>query len=137
VIVEIVTPEAVLFSGEADELVARSSAGEYTVMDLHADFVTDALPGVVKVVTAGVTTEYCNHGGFVQVGKDPETGETRVTLLSSVAECTEDVDVERARRALAEAEAQLADPHCDEITRADALAARARAELRLRLTLAQ
>jgi F-type H+-transporting ATPase subunit epsilon len=134
--VDIVTPEAVLFAGPADEFVARSSAGEYTVMDHHADFVTDAVPGLVKVSVGAVTTEYCNHGGFVQVGKDPATGETLVTLLSSVAECVADVDAERARRALADAEVALADPNCDEITRVDALAARARAELRLRVTLA-
>ncbi len=135
--VEIVTPEAVLFNGVADEFVAQSSVGGYTIMDQHADFVTDAVPGMVKLVVGGVTTEYCNHGGFVQVRKDAETGETLVTMLASSAECADDVDEERARRALAEAEAALADPNCDEITRADALAARARAELRLRVALAR
>ena len=49
--VEIVTPEAPLWVGEASALVARSSEGWFTVLPEHMDMVGDVVPSVVRVDT--------------------------------------------------------------------------------------
>jgi F-type H+-transporting ATPase subunit epsilon len=118
--VEVVTPEADLFKGPARALMLRSSEGDFTVLDGHTRVVTDVVPGEVRVEQEDDRTlRFAVHGGYLQVdnrgdgpGEDAESAagggsRTRATLLAGVAERAEDIDVERAERARAEAEARL------------------------------
>jgi F-type H+-transporting ATPase subunit epsilon len=63
------------------------------------------------------------HGGFVEVAND------RVIVLSDVAELAEQIDVERARRALQRAEERLSENPDDEEAQAALLRARTRLEV--------
>ncbi len=116
--VELVTPERVLVEGPATEVVLRTREGDITFLAGHAPLVGTVEPGVVRVSRDGGEVErVAVHGGFVQVGRDRESGleggdeggGTRVTLLVGVAEPAADIDVERARAALAAADARLAE----------------------------
>ncbi len=111
---EVVTPEASLLSAAARNVVARSSDGDFTVLDGHTPIVTDVVPGEVRVETEdGTVARLAVHGGYLQV----DTGEgaipgsedraTKVTLLAGVAERAEDIDVARAERARDEASAAV------------------------------
>jgi F-type H+-transporting ATPase subunit epsilon len=136
-LVEILTPEAALFSGEATAVVARSSEGDFTVMAHHTAMVTDVVPGVVRVQTAEGEHPFVVHGGYFQVGPDEGAeGATRASVLAGVAEPLGDVDVPRASAAKERAEATLAQrgEDRDEGEADDARAALARAELRLSAT---
>jgi F-type H+-transporting ATPase subunit epsilon len=115
--VELVSPERILYSGEADMVVCRTvSGGEVAFLTGHAPFLAALDPGVVRVKTSGGDEVVAAvHGGFVEVRDD------RVIVLSDVAELAKDIDVSRAERAK---EAATGD---DE----EAVAARARAEARL------
>ena len=115
--VELVSPERILYSGEADMVVCRTvSGGEVAFLTGHAPFLAALDPGVVRVKTSGGDEVVAAvNGGFVEVRDD------RVIVLSDVAELAEDIDVSRAERAK---EAASGD---DE----EAAAARARAEARL------
>ena len=115
--VELVSPERILYSGEADMVVCRTvSGGEVAFLTGHAAFLAALDPGVVRVKTSGGDEVVAAvHGGFVEVRDD------RVIVLSDVAELAKDIDVSRAERAK---EAASGD---DE----EAVAARARAEARL------
>ena len=133
--VEIVTPEAALFSGEATSVVARSSAGEFMVLPGHTATVGDVVPGVVRVQTSEGELSFAVHGGYFQVSAAGE-GVTLVTLLAGVAENVADIDVARAAAAKERLEAELTsstaanpDDHAPHLA---AHAALARAELRLR-----
>ena len=133
--VEIVTPEAALFSGEATSVVARSSAGEFMVLPGHTATVGDVVPGIVRVQGAEGEVSFAVHGGYFQVASAGE-GVTLVTLLAGVAENVADIDVARAQAAKDRLEAELAsstganpDDHAPHLA---ARAALARAELRLR-----
>ena len=102
--VELVSPERILFSGEADMVVARTEGGgEIAFLTGHAPFVGALGIGVVRIMpSSGAPEEKAAvHGGFVEV-KD-----NRVTILSDVAELASQIDVERARRAMEEAERSL------------------------------
>ena len=121
-VAQLVSPERVLYEGDADMVVCRTSDGEIAFLPGHVPFV-GAL-GIAKVrillpeqgeVAAAV------HGGFVEVSHDT------VTILSDVAELPSQIDVVRAETAKERAAQEVSANPDDE----EAQAALARAELRL------
>jgi F-type H+-transporting ATPase subunit epsilon len=132
--VEILSPEAALWSGTASALIARSSEGDFTVLAGHTATVGDVTSTVVRVQTAEEgEIAFAVHTGFFQVGKDLEPDTTLATVLASVAERTTEIDVARAQRAKEAAEARLAEAVKAEDAREEILAQAAidRADLRL------
>jgi F-type H+-transporting ATPase subunit epsilon len=96
--VELVSPERILYSGEADMVIARSAGGEIAFLTGHAPFVgTLGIGRVVVRASDGTSVVAAVHGGFVEVKDD------RVTILSDVAELSDQIDVARAREALSRA----------------------------------
>ena len=132
--VEILTPEAALWTGTATALVARSSEGEFTVLPEHTATVGDVVAYVVRVQTTDEgEIAFAVHSGFFQVGKGLEPDTTLATILASVAERTTEIDVARAQAAKEAAEARLASATKSEDENEELLAYAAleRAELRL------
>lgn len=134
--VEIVTPEAPLYSGPASALMARSSEGDFTVLAQHTATVGDIVSSIVRVETAEGVLAYAVHSGFFQVCKGLSEGETLATVLAGVAERTDEIDVVRAQAAKEAAEAKIAANNKGDQSDPDeqlvAFAALERAELRLR-----
>jgi F-type H+-transporting ATPase subunit epsilon len=111
--VSVVTPESQLLHTQARAIVLRSSDGDLTILDGHTPIITDVVPGDVRVDAAeGNAVHIAVHGGYLQVetGQGVEGSEgrsTRVTLLAGTAELADQIDVARAERARAEAEARV------------------------------
>jgi F-type H+-transporting ATPase subunit epsilon len=105
--VEIVSPEAALWSGEAQALIARSSEGDFTIMAQHTPTVGDVLGGLVRVQTAEGETAFVVHSGYFQVVPQGD-GVTRATVLASVALNVADVNVAAAQVDKDAAEAAIA-----------------------------
>jgi F-type H+-transporting ATPase subunit epsilon len=102
--VELVSPEQVLYSGDGDMVVCRTTDGEIAFLTGHAQFVGSLGIGEVRVIEPGGEVVHAAvHGGFVEVSND------RVTVLSDVAELANQIDVARAQRAVEQAELQLRD----------------------------
>ncbi len=100
--VEVVSPERILFSGEADMVVCRTTDGDIAFMANHAPFIGALGIGGVKIYANGSIIEQAAvHGGFVEVSNN------RVTILSDVAELASQIDLRRAEEALARNEARL------------------------------
>jgi F-type H+-transporting ATPase subunit epsilon len=98
--VELVSPERILWSGEADMVVARTTDGDIAFLTGHAPFIGALGIGAVTIEEpGGKQTKVAVHGGFVEVSNN------KVTILSDVAELAGDIDAERARRAKDAAEA--------------------------------
>ncbi len=123
--VELVSPEAVTYTGEASMVIARTiDEGDIAFQSGHVSFIGALAVWSVDVIREGDDRDvFAVHRGFVQVSGD------EVTILSDVSEKAEDIDVDRARAAKAAAEEALAADHDD----AEAAGALARAELRLRV----
>lgn len=101
--VELVSPEALLYEGEASMVVARTSEGEIGIQTGHVPFVGTLLPGHIRVHQEGGAVQgIAVHGGFIEVSG------THLTILSDVAELAEDIDVARAQDARSRAESALA-----------------------------
>ncbi len=97
--VEIVTPEAALWIGEATALMARSSEGEFTILPQHTPTVGDIVPGRRARGDVEGELAFCVHGGYFQVGPGDEAGVTRATVLAGIAERVDEIDVARAQAA--------------------------------------
>jgi len=98
---EIVTPERRLLSVAVDEVRAPGVQGGFGVRLDHEPFMTALEPGRLTYVEGGREHDYAVGGGFLQVA------ENRVMVLADTAEAAADIDVERARRAFAEAQDRL------------------------------
>jgi F-type H+-transporting ATPase subunit epsilon len=125
--VEVVSPERILYSGEATMVVARTTDGDIGFLANHAPFIGALGIGLVSVhLENGNVERIAVHGGFVEVS------DNRVTILSDVAELRDQIDVRRAEEAKSRAEADLQRLPTDE--QAEAQAALRRAEVRLELS---
>jgi F-type H+-transporting ATPase subunit epsilon len=121
--VQLVSPEQVLYTGDAKMVVVRTlGGGDIAFEENHAPFLgaLDDWPARVKFAD-GTQEWFAVHGGFVEVSHN------HVIILSDVAELKADIDVDRASAAEARAEETLrADPDNE-----DAAAALQRARTRL------
>ena len=100
----LVTPERVVLQGEAQAVMVRTEVGDATFLAGHTDLIGAIVPGLARFQQEdGSFQRAAVHGGFVQV----EGG--KVVILAPVAELVEEIDVDRAQRALEEAEQALAE----------------------------
>ncbi|MHB1486402.1 MAG: ATP synthase F1 subunit epsilon [Acidimicrobiales bacterium] len=98
---ELVTPERVLYEGEAEMVALRTEEGESAFLANHAPYVGALVPGVVRFIGADGTEERAAvHGGFVYVR------DNHLSVVSEVAELAGEIDVERARTRLGEFESR-------------------------------
>ncbi|WP_419840823.1 ATP synthase F1 subunit epsilon [Candidatus Poriferisodalis sp.] len=100
--VELVSPEAVLFSGECSQVVTRTVDGDIAFLDQHAAFIGALDVGQTQLwASDGVVTLALNRG-FVEVSSNV------VTILSDVAYAADEIDVAVAQADLEAAQAALA-----------------------------
>ena len=65
---ELVSPEKLIFSGDATEVMVPGSEGYFTVMDNHAPFMSTVKPGVVEAKLAdGAEMKIFVKGGLADV----------------------------------------------------------------------
>lgn len=126
--VQLVSPEKILYTGEAVGVLARTlGGGDIAFLPGHAPFIGALAIHPVVIHTAsgsggsGADVVVAVHGGFVEVS------DNTITILSDVAELPEQVDLGRAQAAKARAEEALRADDAD----AEAKAALARAETRI------
>jgi len=120
--VEVVSPEAVLYSGEATMVITRTlGGGEIAFQAGHAPFIAALTENHTRVFLAdGSVEDIAVHGGFAEV-----SGNT-VSILSDAAEIGSSIDVARAKAAKERAEERLRHEHD-----AEAVSALGRANARL------
>ncbi len=118
--VELVAVERKIWSGEARMVIARTTEGELGILPGHAPLLGQLAEGGVVTIRGaeGEDLVVAAHGGFLSVT------ERGVSILAESAEISSEIDVERAREALARAEAEGDDP--------EAMSAVRRAQSRLR-----
>ena len=123
--VELVSPERVVFSGDATQVITRTvGGGEIAFLPGHAPFVGALTENHTRITLAdGTQLDAAVHGGFVQVSGN------KVSILSDIAELGDDIDRGRAFSAMERAEAILRHEHD-----AEAIAALSRAHARLNAT---
>jgi F-type H+-transporting ATPase subunit epsilon len=122
--VQLVSPEAILFEGEAEMVVARAVTGEIAFLFGHIPYLGALDDASLRIIFPGSgEQEAAVHGGFLQMTGD------HLVVLSDLAELKDQIDVPRAQRAKAEAEQALGRDPDD----AEAQAALKRADTRIQV----
>ena len=105
--VELVSPERVLFSGEAKQVITRTlDGGEIAFLPGHIAFLGALTECHTRIyLSDGKVQDVAVHGGFVEVAPD------HVTILSDSAELAESIDITRARAAKERAEVAIRGEH--------------------------
>jgi F-type H+-transporting ATPase subunit epsilon len=101
-LLEIVTPEKLAFSGTIEEVTCPGSEGEFGVLRGHASLLSAIKFGELSYVKDGKRTSYAVNTGYAEV-----TG-SKVTVLVETAERADQIDVDRARRAKESSEQKMA-----------------------------
>ncbi len=126
--VEVISAERVVFTGEADMVVAPGSLGILGILPRHAPLLTSLNPGVLRIQQDGNEVVMAVSGGFLQVNNN------RVEVLTDAAERADEIDVARAEEARQRAERILADQprgHGTEAESAEAALRRSMARLKV------
>ena len=101
-ILNVVTPEKVIFDDEVISITAPGSEGYLGVLTDHAPLITALVSGKLTVKDReGKERFFCVSGGFLEVSDNV------ATLLADAAEAAKEIDIERARAALKRAEERL------------------------------
>jgi F-type H+-transporting ATPase subunit epsilon len=126
---EVVTPEKVVVSEEAQIVASPGSLGEFGVLIGHTPFLTTLKTGIIRYTDAAGTEKFIFvSGGFAEALPD------KVTVLAESAESREDIDLERAKAAMERAQKRLAaDRKREDIDFVRAQAALERALVRIKL----
>lgn len=120
--VELVSPERITYSGEANKVLVRTvGGGDIEFLPGHVPFIGVLQVSAAKIVDGDNAEVFAIHQGFVQISGD------KVTILSDVSENKDDIDVARAQAAEQRAEAAVSADEED----AAAKAALRRAQIRL------
>ena len=113
--VDIISPERVFYSGEADFLELTTSEGEIGIYKNHIPMTNILSPGIVKIHKGSEVEEAIIMSGFVVILKD------RVKVMAEVSEWPDEVDKARAEEARIRAERRLKEGGADiDIVRAEA-----------------
>lgn len=120
---EVVTPEKIVVSDEAEIVMAPGSLGEFGVLTGHTPFVTTLNSGTLRYKAAD-GRERCIFvsGGYAEALPD------KVTVLAEAAERRSEIDINRAKAAMERAEKRLrgeSDEETVDMARANAALARA------------
>ena len=102
--VSLVTPDGAAFEGEAEMMIVPGAAGEIGVLARHAPLVATLKAGSTRIylsIDADETQEFATGPGFFKVELD------RAIALVDDAVNAKEIDDDRARRQLEEANAEL------------------------------
>jgi F-type H+-transporting ATPase subunit epsilon len=101
-ILEIVTPEKMVFSEKVEEVTLPGTEGEFGVLRGHASLLSSIEIGEMNLTREGKKSFYALNTGYVEVTSG------KVTVLVESAERSDMIDKDRAQRAKDLAENNLA-----------------------------
>ena len=124
---EIVTPQATIFSEDVTMVTLPGSEGEMGVYPGHVPLITQLVPGEVIVNQDGKERFLAVGEGLVEVARD------RVSIVTDMAIPSDKIDQARAEEARERAAARLREKISDEeVASVNASLARSRAQLKVK-----
>ncbi len=100
-LLEIVTPENVFYSGNAERVVLRTITGDVCILRNHDPYVAPLGIGKMKVVHDGKERYAVLSQGYIKVDNN------KLTVLTDTAEWADQIDVDRAEAAKERARKRL------------------------------
>ena len=100
---KIVTPDGLLFDGEAEEILVRTTSGDAAILAGHINYVAPFGMGRAVVISGGNRRTAACIGGMLSVV------DGAVTLVPTTFEWAESIDLSRAEASLQRADKVLHD----------------------------
>src|SRR5215471_5356836 len=124
---QIVTPEATVYSEDVEMVTLPGVAGEFGVYPMHVPLMTEMVPGEIVVRKEGRDVFIASGEGLIEVTAD------RVAVLTDLAVAADRIDEAKAEEARKRAEARLREKLSDEeVASVNASLARSLAQLRVK-----
>ena len=98
---KIVTPDGLIYDGEAEKLVVRTTGGDVCILARHLDYVAPLGMGMAIVEANGKRRTAACIGGMLSV----KAGD--VTLVPTTFEWADDIDIDRVEASLLRADKVL------------------------------
>ena len=127
IMVEVVTPYAMFYKGQVEMAVFTAKDGEIGIMPGHTPLMAALVSGPVRLQIDRLWQVISATNGYAEAGPD------RCIIVVNAAEYPQDIDIDRAWRALARAQKKLKDPGVPEQEKAHARHAIERAENRIKI----
>lgn len=106
-LLEIITPEKVVYKDEISEVVVPTVDGEIAILPNHINLLTQVNPGEL-IIKKGVSQQYLAiTGGFLEVN------DNKISILADYAIKAQDIEVARAQEAKKRAEKIMSEKATD------------------------
>ena len=129
-LLEIVTPERKVFSGEVENVYLPGTEGELGALPGHAPLVTGVSPGELRYTVDGKIEELAIGSGFVEVTQE------KITILADLAVTDSEIDEKKVEEAMKRAEESLANidssDNAEEVAAIQASISKSMAQLNLK-----
>ena len=100
---EIITPEKIIYQGEADEVLIPTPKGQIGVLPHHVHLMSKVVHGELAIKKGKQETLLAITGGFLEVSNN------KVTILADYAIRSEDIEVAKVQEAKKRAERLMAE----------------------------
>lgn len=97
-LLEIITPEKVIYKDEVDEVIVPTVNGEIAVLPHHVNLLSQVIPGELIIKKGEKTESIAITGGFLDVNKNG------INILADYAIKAGDIEVAKAKEAQERAE---------------------------------
>jgi len=123
----IVTPDATVYSGDADMVTLPGVVGQMGILRDHIPLMTEMVPGEIIVRKEGKDSFLAVGAGVIEVQPD------RISILTDLAVAAENIDEAKAEEARQRAAARLREKlSAEEVAAVNASLVRALAQLKVR-----
>ena len=113
--VAVVSAERSIWSGSAKSVVAKTPEGDVGILRGHEPMLALLVEAPLRIeLEDGSKILVAVHGGFFSVDSD------KVNVIAESAELAQDIDIDRAKAALARAQAPVETPDLSAVRRAEA-----------------
>jgi F-type H+-transporting ATPase subunit epsilon len=106
-LLEIITPEKVIYKDEAQEIVVPTAEGEITILPNHVNLLTQVRPGELIVKKGSSRHVLAITGGFLEISNN------KISILAEYAIKAQDIEVGRAMEAKKRAEKIMSEKSTD------------------------
>lgn len=96
--VDVLTPQAQIYTGEADEILVPTVNGQLGILPNHVSLFTKIEPGELEIKNSGKSHYVAIMGGYLEVNKN------KVNVLGDYAVRAEDIEIAKVEQAKAKAE---------------------------------
>lgn len=106
-LLEIITPEKVIYKDEVNEVVVPTVDGEIAILPLHINLLTQVNPGELIIKKGSSSQLLAITGGFLEVQNN------KVSIVAEYAVKAQDIEVARAMEAKKRAEKVMSEKSTD------------------------